>query len=106
MWSLSELAPRCVGRPRKKAAAFSISCVRTVHVHAVCSVRTLPFDFFYAGGFGAMFVHIRQRVREQPDTGYRKCRRADFAAARLNFYLGGGRLCYCVKCCQMDKSVI
>ncbi len=39
------------------------------------------FWFFGSVGFLAMFVHIRQRVREQPDTGYRKWLTAYFAAA-------------------------
>ncbi len=33
-----------------------------------------------------MSAHIIRRVREQPDTGYRKNQRADFAAARLNWF--------------------
>ena len=33
-----------------------------------------------------MYAHIIRRVREQPDTGYRKNQRADFAAARLNWF--------------------
>ena len=35
-----------------------------------------------------MSVHIRQSVREQPDTGYWKCPGADFAADRLNWFWG------------------
>ncbi len=69
------------GLLQNKPSAISISCVRTVHVHAVCSGRTLPFLFLGSVGFLAMFVHIRQRVREQPDTGYRKWLTAYFAAA-------------------------
>ncbi len=37
-----------------------------------------------------MCVHIRQSVREQPDTGYWKCQRAAFATARLNGGMGRG----------------
>ena len=54
---------------QNKTAAFSISCVRTVRVQSVCSVRTLTFlgtGMFFV--VGSMSVHIRQSVREQPDT--------------------------------------
>jgi hypothetical protein len=52
-----------------RPSAVSISGVRTVRVQTVCSVRTLTF--LGAGMFfvvGSMSVHIRQSVREQPDT--------------------------------------
>ena len=45
---------------------------------------------FYPVRGEAMSVHIKQIVREQPDTGYRKSQRAAFATARLNGYLGTG----------------
>ena len=38
--------------PQKKPAVISISCVRTVHVHSVCSGQTLPGDFSMVDGFG------------------------------------------------------
>ena len=47
-----------------------------------------PFFVFYNAWFSwSMFVHIRQPVREQPDTGYRKSLLFYFAPAPV--YLGG-----------------
>ncbi len=76
---------------RNPLSGFSISCVRTVRVQAVCSERTLPFVGFGVWWFLlVMSAHIRQPVREQPDTGYWKIPRADFAAAHLLLGCGGG----------------
>ena len=35
------------GRRQNKPVDFSISCVRTVHAHAVCSGRTLTSRIFW-----------------------------------------------------------
>ena len=43
--------------------------------------------FWVVCGVLVMCVHIRQSVREQPDTGYRKCLLSYFAASTL----GDGR---------------
>ena len=69
------------GTEPKPGPGFSISRVRTVHVHSVCSERTLLFWFVMFVRCWAMFAHIRQSVREQPDTGYRKSLPAYTAAA-------------------------
>ncbi len=73
--------------PENRTAGFSISCVRTVLVQAVCFGRTLPLGCFWSGFgiLGSMFAHIRQSVREQPDTGYRKSLPSCFPADSPDF---------------------
>ena len=65
-------------QPQNQPEAISISCVRMIQAHSVCSDHTLPWRLFAGDVWNeAMFVYSRQSVREKPDSGYRKSLPAD-----------------------------
>ena len=87
------------GRDCRKISRTAFPYLCSDGSRTVCLLRTdidlVAFVCFYV--LGSMFVRIRQTVREQPDTGYRKSRPAYFAA--IPGFGGGLFFEFFVWCC-------